>query len=72
MQKQNEEEMTLEQAFAGLDGILERLESREISLEDSFLEYKKGMELLKLCNEKIDRVEKRMLQINESGEYSEF
>lgn len=72
MQKNNEEELTLEQAFAGLDAVLEKLESRDISLENSFLEYKKGMELLKLCNEKIDRVEKRMLQISESGDYSEF
>lgn len=68
----DQEELTLEQAFGGLDAVVEKLESREISLEDSFAEYKKGMELLKLCNEKIDRVEKKMLQINEDGEYSEF
>jgi len=72
MQEIDQEELTLEQAFGGLDAIVEKLESREISLEDSFTEYKKGMELLKLCNEKIDRVEKKMLQINEDGEYSEF
>jgi len=72
MQETDREDLTLEQAFAGLDAVMEKLESREISLEGSFAEYKKGMELLKLCNEKIDRVEKKMLQINENGEYSEF
>ena len=30
------------------------------------------MELIKRCSETIDRVEKKMLQISESGEYSEF
>lgn len=72
MQEAEQEELTLEQAFGGLDAVVEKLESRETSLEDSFAEYKKGMELLKLCNDKIDRVEKKMLQINSDGEYSEF
>ena len=71
MQENGQEELTLEQAFSSLDAIVEKLESREISLEDSFTEYKKGMDLLKMCNDKIDRVEKKMLQINEDGEYSE-
>lgn len=30
------------------------------------------MKLLKYCSGKIDRVEKKMLQINEDGEFSEF
>ena len=49
-----------------------KLESREISLEDSFALYQKGMELLKECSKKIDTVEKKMLKMNENGELSEF
>ena len=67
-----EEEMTLEEAFVRLDGMVERLETRGIPLEESFQIYKEGMELLKKCNDKIDTVEKKMLQVNKSGEYSEF
>ena len=67
-----EEEMTLEEAFVRLDGMVERLETRGIPLEESFQIYKEGMELLKNCNDKIDTVEKKMLQVNKSGEYSEF
>ena len=67
-----EEEMTLEEAFVRLDGMVERLETRGIPLEESFQIYKEGMELLKKCNDKIDPVEKKMLQVNKSGEYSEF
>ena len=66
------EEKTLEEAFTELDGLAEKLEDRETSLEDSFRFYRQGMELLKLCSEKLDTVEKKMLQINEDGTFSEF
>ena len=46
-----EEEMTLEEAFVRLDGMVERLETRGIPLEESFQIYKEGMELLKKCND---------------------
>lgn len=66
------EEKTLEEAFTELDGLAEKLEDRETSLEDSFQFYRQGMELLKFCSEKLDTVEKKMLQINEDGTFSEF
>ena len=66
------EEKTLEEAFTELDGLAEKLEDRETSLEDSFRLYRQGMELLKFCSEKLDTVEKKMLQINEDGTFSEF
>lgn len=67
-----EREMTLEESFGVLDMLVDQLESPDISLEESFQVYKKGMELLKSCNSKIDMVEKKMLQINKNGELSEF
>lgn len=66
------EEKTLEEAFTELDGLAEKLEDRETSLEDSFRFYRQGMELLKFCSEKLDTVEKKMLQINEDGTFCEF
>lgn len=66
------QEPTIEESLKELDSIVERLESREISLEDSFVLYQQGMELLKKCNGRIDAVEKKMLKINEDGELSEF
>ena len=66
------QEVPIEESLKELDGIVEKLESRDISLEESFAMYKKGMELLKQCSSKIDRVEKKMLKINEDGELSEF
>ncbi len=66
------EEKTLEEAFEELDVLAEKLEDRETSLEDSFHLYKQGMELLKYCNDKLDTVEKKMLQMNEDGTLDEF
>ena len=50
-----------------MEGLLEALESREISLEDSFENTKEGMALLKAAGEKIDTVEKAMLVLERSG-----
>ena len=36
-----QKEQTLEEIFGEMEGLLEALESREISLEDSFEKYKK-------------------------------
>lgn len=64
--------LSIEEAFENLDTIIEQLEDRDITLENSFKLYHKGMELLKHCNDKIDAVEKQMLQIDDSGEVNEF
>lgn len=63
---------SIEEAFEALDLIVEQLESGEASLEEAFLNYQKGMELLKECSSRIDTVEKKMLLLNENGELSEF
>ena len=65
-------ELTLEETFDLLEEKLENLESEDISLEDSFKIYKEGMDLLKQCHEKIDYVEKKVLEINEAGDIVEF
>ncbi len=72
MTEKQTEEVTIEEGLQELDKIVEKLESRDISLEDSFAMYQKGMEVLKLCSQKIDMVEKKMLQMNKDGDLSEF
>ena len=68
----NREEMTIDEAFLALDAIVEALEGREITLEESFQKYQEGMGLVKKCSEKIDAVEKKVLILNENGEAYEF
>lgn len=69
---ENKENMTLDEAFGKLDEIVEALEDREITLEDSFKKYQQGMELVKQCSEAIDAVEMKVLMLNEDGETYEF
>ncbi len=65
-------EQSLETVFEQLDEIVEKLEAEDVSLEDSFALYHKGMDLLKVCNEKIDTIEKKMMVLDENGEEHEF
>ena len=65
-------EKTLEEAFAELDEMLVKLADREVSLEESFEIYTEGTKLLKYCSDKLDRVEKKMLVMNEEGGLDEF
>lgn len=70
--EEKKEELTLEEAFEKLDGMLERLEDRELPLEDAFRLYQQGMEILKHCNEKIDTVEKKIQIMNGDGGLDNF
>lgn len=54
-------ELTIEQTFEQLDRLMEKLESSDITLEESFACYEAGMKLVKACGEKIDKVEKQMI-----------
>ena len=71
MEKDNREE-TLEELFGRLDRIIAKLEDRDTTLEDSFAAYEQGVRYLKACNDTIDKIEKKMLVINESGGLDEF
>ena len=68
----SEKEKTLEEAFAQLDQMLEKLADRDVTLEESFAVYTEGTKLLKYCSEKLDTVEKKMLILNEEGNLDEF
>jgi len=66
------EDKTLEEVFGQLDEVVKQLEGDSVSLEESFRLYHQGMELLKVCNDKIDLVEKKMLVLDENGEQHEL
>ncbi len=66
------ENKSLEEIFVELDHVVEKLEEPKVSLEDSFKLYHEGMELLKICNDKIDTVEKKMIVLEENGDQHEL
>ncbi len=55
----------LETAFDQLEGIMEQLESEEISLKDSIALYGDGVKLLARCKEELSGIEKEILVIGE-------
>lgn len=67
-----EKEFRLEEAFEKLEETVWALEQEDVSLEESFQIYQRGMELLKQCNLAIDRVEKKVQVLSENGETYEF
>ena len=65
-------ELTLDETFERLEAAIGKLEQEDISLEESFRVYKEGMKLIQSCNEKIDKVEKEVLKLNEDGKLEAF
>lgn len=66
------EEKTLEEVFSQLDAVIQDMEREDVSLEESFRLYHEGMRMLKICSDKIDTVEKKMLILDEEGAEHEF
>ena len=66
------DKMTLEETFAGLEEVIQKMERGDVSLEESFKLYHEGMDMLKSCNDKIDKIEKQMLILDEEGAAYEF
>lgn len=61
-------QITLEESFEKLDEIIEALEGGNVSLEESFKLYNEGIKLVKNCNTQLDKVEKQIIVLNESGD----
>ncbi|MBE5928587.1 MAG: exodeoxyribonuclease VII small subunit [Lachnospiraceae bacterium] len=57
----------LEDNFIELEKIIKQMESGDMSLEDSFSLYEKGMKIVSACNSEIDKVEKQLKIINDGG-----
>ena len=68
---EEKKELSLEENFARLEEIIERL-GEELALEEAFRVYGEGMAVLKQCNEQIDRVEKQVLKMSAEGQLEEF
>ena len=67
-----EEKRTIEESFELLEESLKKLEDDSLPLEEAFDLYRQSMQILKDCNEEIDKVEKKVLLLKENGETDEF
>jgi len=59
----NLETLTFEAAFAELEATVRRLESGDLSLDDSIALYERGMRLAKQCSQALDSAELRVQQL---------
>jgi len=64
----NDETLTFEQAYAQLEEVVARLESGDLTLEESVTLYERGQQLAQRCGEMLDSAELRVQQITASGE----
>jgi exodeoxyribonuclease VII small subunit len=72
MEKKAKKKPGLEENFASLEEVMEQLEAQDVTLEEAFRAYSRGMRILKECGDQIDQVEKKVLKLSEGGELEEF
>lgn len=65
--------VSFEEAMQELEEIVEQLEEGDVPLEEAISIYKKGMELSKLCHDKLRNVEEQLTEIlTENGKKETF
>lgn len=68
-----ENRLSFEEAMNQLEKIVDRLEEGDVPLEEAIAIYKDGMELSKLCHDKLKNVEEQLAQIiTEDGRTESF
>jgi len=55
----------IEDNFKELENVISELENEELTLEESFAKYEKGMKLLEVCNSELDKFEKKLIILKE-------
>lgn len=59
-----EQTKSLDEAMNELEGLLAKMESDVLSLEDTFTLYNEGLNLVKYCNTSIETIEKKIAILN--------
>lgn len=67
-----EKSLSIEETLKELETIIEKMEDRDSSLEDTFALYEAGMKMVKMCSEKIEKVEKKIEILSEEGQSGQF
>ena len=66
-------EISFEEALNELQSVVERLEAGKAPLEESLALYERGVELVTLCNQRLDSAEQRVnaLKLGKDGVQTE-
>ena len=73
MVEENEKNFTFEEKLNELERIVNKLETGEVPLDDAIDEFKKAMELVKECDEKLNSAQEAIVKIvKDNKEVVEF
>nr|CAA6803946.1 MAG: Exodeoxyribonuclease VII small subunit (EC [uncultured Thiotrichaceae bacterium] len=61
-----------EGAMTELESLVQRMESGELSLEDSLREFERGVQLTRLCQDQLKAAEQRVRLLAVDGEEKDF
>ena len=68
-----EQELSFEESLEKLEDIVNKLENGNVPLDDAIDEFKKAMDLVKICNKKLEVAEESIAKIvQDNGELIEF
>ncbi len=67
------QDLSFEESLEKLEEIVKKLETDEVPLDDAIEEFKNAMDLVKVCNEKLNSAEEAIAKIvQDNGELIEF
>lgn len=62
------EKMSFEEAFALLENTVSRMETGELTLEESLSAFEEAIALVKLCTAELNRAEQRVRMLTEAAD----
>lgn len=63
-------DMNFEEALAKLENQVKKLESGNMTLDDSISSFEEAVKLVKICNEKLEKAERRVRILTEGADGS--
>ena len=67
------ENLSFEESLEQLEEIVNKLETGDVALDDAIDEFAKAMQLVKICNEKLNNAEESIAKIvQENGKIEDF
>lgn len=67
-----DKDITFEQAVAELEAIVNQMELGNLPLDDSFNAYKRGAELLQICQQSLSSVEQQVRILTDAQKLTAF
>lgn len=69
---EEKQELSFEEAMEQLQTVVDRLEEGDVPLEKAIAMFQEGMQLSKLCHDKLTNVEKQLEQVLSNNEEFEL